>query len=185
MASAEEIYGALTRGRKEWENIREMCKQHKDGPFRKISRSKDSVLQKALYSGDVELVLMLLADAKLRFTGTHEFEDKLMKDVNIREETILHMAATQDSCLSAARKICKYADLLLLAENNVGEFPIFSAVRYGQIRMFKFLHSQMLNVIRDEEYLLSDFYKIFNERKNEHYTILHIAIYNEHFGMFL
>ena len=176
--SAEEIYGALTR--KDWKEVRELCKKHPEGLFLKLSSSRDSVLQKALYSGDVELVLGLLADANERFPERQVFEDKLKDDVNIIKNTALHVAATQDSCILAAAKIFKYAGHLLFAQNNRGEFPVFSAVRYGQLKMFKYLDSKIFEAVPDEEFRLS-LYKLSNERGI--YTILHVAIYNEHFGM--
>nr|XP_017238219.1 PREDICTED: uncharacterized protein LOC108211199 isoform X1 [Daucus carota subsp. sativus] len=162
--------------------VRELCKNHRDGPFLKLSSSRDSVLQKALYSGDVELVLALLDDAYENFREGQAFEDKLKDDVNVIKNTALHVAATQDSCILAAAKIFDYAGHLLFAQNNRGEFPVFSAVRYGQLNMFKFLDSKIFEAVGDEDFRLS-LYKLSNERGT--YTILHVAIYNEHFELAL
>lgn len=177
--AAEDMYAALTQ--KDWQKVIDLCNQHPEGPFLKLSRGRDSVLQKALYAGDVELVLALLDNAKNRFSERKDFEDRLTNDVNIINNTILHVAATQDSCLEAAVKIYEFSGHLLFARNNRGEFPIFSATRYGQFNMFKFLNKKIMDVVSDEERRLQLFYKVSKE--HEFYTILHVAIYNEHFGM--
>ncbi|XP_074379866.1 uncharacterized protein LOC141721033 [Apium graveolens] len=179
---AEDVYAALTR--KDWQKVIDLRNQHPEGPFLKLSHSRDSVLQKALYAGDVELVLALLDDAKKRFSSVREeFEDRLTHDVNIINNTILHVAATQDSCLEAAIKIYEFSGHLLFAQNNRREFPIFSATRYGQFNMFKFLNQKIMEVVPDEECRLQLFYKVSKE--HETYTILHVAIYNEHFELAL
>ncbi|XP_074336965.1 uncharacterized protein LOC141674139 [Apium graveolens] len=136
---------------------------------------------KALYAGEVHLVLDLLKDANILFG---DLTNKLLGDFNLKKNTLLHVAATQDSCLEAARSICEYTDYnLLFAQNHKGEFPIFSAVRYGQIEMFKFLHSKYIHYVPKEEFRNSFVYKISDERAT--YTILHVAIYNEHFELAL
>ncbi|KAK1393306.1 hypothetical protein POM88_012362 [Heracleum sosnowskyi] len=179
--SAEEIYVALIR--EDWEKVKFLCHQHDDGPFVNISRNKDSVLQKALYAGEAKLVLELLEDAYKRFKESRVFLDKLLRDVNTMGNTTLHVAATQDSCISAAVQIYEYANHLIFSPNNKGEFPIFSAVRYGQLNMFKFLHTKITKIVPDEEERNLFIYKVSNE--HETYTILHVAIYNEHFELAL
>lgn len=174
--SGEALYRALTQ--KDGPKVRELCQKHPEGPFLALTQRRDSVLQKALYSRQVDLVLHLLADAKQRWQ--QDFHKKLGEHVNIRKSNILHVAATHDSCIQAAIKILEYADHLITFQNEVGESPIFLAVRYGQLKMFKFLNSQIMKIAPDEDYRLS-FYKISTESKT--YTILHVAIYNEHFGM--
>lgn len=132
MSAAKNIYRALIR--KDWQTVKVLCNQHRDGPFVKISRRGDSVLQKALYAGEVDLVLALLKDASTHFREPRVLLiNKLLGDVNFKKNTILHVAATQDACVRAAVSICEYTDNLLFAQNKKGEFPIFSAVRYGQL----------------------------------------------------
>lgn len=177
--SGEDIYAALTE--KDRPKVRKLCEEHTEGPFLKLTQRKDSVLQKALYSTQVDLVLELLSDAKERWP--QHFYKKLGEQVNKTNNNILHVAATHVSCIRAAQKILKYAPHLLTSENNAGERPIFIAARYGQFKMFKFLNRQIINIVPDiEDRLL--FYKLSNKR-GESYTILHQAIHREHFGIYL
>ncbi|KAK1393342.1 PGG domain-containing protein [Heracleum sosnowskyi] len=177
--SGEDIYAALTQ--KDEAKVRELCWEHPDGPFHKLTRRRDSVLQKALYSTQVDLVLVLLSDAKKRWQ--RDFYKKMGEHVNKTDNNILHVAATHDSCIRAAKKIVKYAPHLLTLENNRGERPIFIAARYGQFKMFKFLNRQLINLVPDVEDRLS-FYQLYNKR-GESYTILHQAIHSEHFELAL
>ncbi|KAL8088168.1 uncharacterized protein LOC141696718 [Apium graveolens] len=172
------IYAALTK--EDAKTVRDMCQEHAEGPFLVLNQFGDSVLQKALYSGQVDLVLDLLNDANQRWP--QGFRKKLGDHVNVRKNNVLHVAATQDSCLRAAHKIFQLADHLLTLENNDGETPLFLAARYGQLKMFTFLNSQIQNLVSDEEDSLS-FYQFSGERKK--YTVLHLAIYKEHFVLAL
>ncbi|KAK1393309.1 hypothetical protein POM88_012365 [Heracleum sosnowskyi] len=127
--SGEAIYRALTQ--KDGRKVRELCQGYPEGPFLALTQRRDSVLQKALYSRQVDLVLDLLADAKQRWQ--HDFHKKLGEHVNIRKNNILHVAATHDSCIQAAIKILEYADHLITSQNDVGESPILLAVRVGLV----------------------------------------------------
>lgn len=177
--SGEAIYHALTQ--KDGPKVRELCKKHHEGPFQKLTQRKDSVLQKALYSTQVELVLQLLDDAEKRWGEA--FFRKLGEHSNTRNNNVLHVAATHDSCIPAAAKILEYEPHLITLVNDSGESPIFIAVRYGQFNMFKYLNHQIKKLVPDMENRLSFYYKVTNEDKSQ--TILHQAIHNEHFGIFL
>lgn len=87
------------------------------------------------------LFLALLDDAKKRWPHQDHFKMKLVQDVNTTENNIVHVAATQDFCIQAVIKVLEHAPKLLTSPNGRGETPIFPAVRYGQIKMFKFLKS--------------------------------------------
>lgn len=181
----EKVYAALTR--RDSEKVRELCSKHrtKAGPFLKLTERRQSVLQKALYSTQVDLVLKLLEDAEKRW-GRRNIERKLVMDVTANQDTIIHVAATHDDCIPAVEKIFNWTTQLLFYYNNKGESPIFNAVRYGQLKMFDFLNREYIKAFPDDEDRLS-MYTATDESssKGKYYNILHVAIYNEHFGMFL
>ncbi|KAL1823136.1 hypothetical protein ACET3Z_009914 [Daucus carota] len=176
--SGEAIYFALTR--LNCGKVRKLCMEHPEGPFLELTQRRDSVLQKALYSKQVDLVLDLLQDARVRWL--QDFHKKLGDHVNREGNNILHVAATHDSCLSAAVKILNYAGHLLTFKNDVGETPIFLAVQYGQMNMFKYLNHQ-IEIIAPDPGRRLPFYKKAN--RYETYTILHEAMYNDHFELAL
>lgn len=176
----EDVYGALTR--MDTEKVRELCMKHREGPFLTLTERRQSVLQKALYSIQVELVLNLLDDAQQRWSSG-DFERKLVGDVTAQKDTLIHVAATHDACIPAVKKIFQWTTQLLFWEDDKGESPIFNAVRYGQLNMFHFLNREIINTIPDPQTRLSK-YKASNKTTGKHYNILHVAIYNEHFGMF-
>lgn len=189
-----QLYDALMK--KNCRKVLELCQKYSDGPFYTLTKRKDTVLHLALYSMQVDLVLSLLQEDYVT-----PDQRKKMNHQNSSGNTILHEAATQDNCIAAARRIMELEPQLLSIPNKKGEPPIYRAVRYGQMDMFKFLNRQVEQFFPVEEHR-TRFYKnkrseyaskkkkatsgtSKNKKVDPTYTILHISIYNEHFGTYV
>ncbi|XP_030970656.1 ankyrin repeat and sterile alpha motif domain-containing protein 1B-like [Quercus lobata] len=132
---------------------------------------EDTVLHKAAYSKQADLVLSLLEDLP-------SCPDDKMRRKNRSGNTILHEAATLDhgSSVKVAEEMIKRDQELLRMRNELGETPLFRAARYGKSEIFNFLAGESLKLNHGEK----DMQK-FVQRVDKT-TILHIAILSQHFG---
>jgi hypothetical protein len=166
-----ELYKALlTIENKEME-VMELCARFDEHAFHILSIHNDTVLHKAIYAKQANLVLRLL-EALPR--GRHL--DK-MTHQNEAGNTILHEAATldQENSVEVATKMLEKAPELLCMTNKLGETALFRAARYGKTGIFNFLAKKILEH-HDEASLQRSI------QRNDKTTILHIAILSQHFG---
>lgn len=151
----------------------ELCRQEStsDGPLHVTSIHKDTVLHLACYSKQPhlaeELVQLLPNNPNLRLT-------KLKNDVG---NTVLHEAATSNSLTQVATVMIAKQRKLLTKRNILGETPLFRAVRFGKIKMFKLLAHE---VDKDNQEVRKE-----QLQSKDGTSILHIAVITEHFGEFL
>ncbi|KAL6321462.1 hypothetical protein AAG906_018398 [Vitis piasezkii] len=148
----------------------ELCRQEStsDGPLHVTSIHKDTVLHLACYSKQPhlaeELVQLLPNNPNLRLT-------KLKNDVG---NTVLHEAATSNSMTQVATVMIAKQRKLLTKRNILGETPLFRAVRFGKIKMFKLLAHE---VDKDNREVSKE-----QLQSKDGTSILHIAVITEHFG---
>ena len=167
--SVKDLYNALKY--KKYSEVRRICHDHPEYVLQKISVFNDTALHMAAQSKQTDLVLdslkILFADCNRRLSG-------IKKDDG---NTVLHEVATSDVMKDAGEELLKRDEkLLLTASNNLGEKPIFCAVRYGQSQMFEFLADKMeLEKLSEEE-------SKAHSRRNDGTTVLHISMTAECFG---
>ncbi|XP_034710623.1 uncharacterized protein LOC117933370 [Vitis riparia] len=147
-----------------------LCREAPDGPLHITSIHKDTVLHLACYSKQRDLALELV---RLLPNNLNQPLTEVRNDVR---NTILHEVATSNRMADVAVEMLKKEPMLLSARNNLGETPLFRAVRFGKIRMFNLLADE---VDKDHD----------QEGGKEHFqskdktSILHIAIITEHFEL--
>ncbi|KAL6320855.1 hypothetical protein AAG906_008855 [Vitis piasezkii] len=149
----------------------ELCRQEStsDGPLHVTSIHKDTVLHLACYSKQPhlaeELVQLLPNNPNLRLT-------KLKNDVG---NTVLHEAATSNSLTQVATVMIAKQRKLLTKRNILGETPLFRAVRFGKIKMFKLLAHE---VDKDNQEVRKE-----QLQSKDGTSILHIAVITENFDL--
>jgi hypothetical protein len=163
-----ELYKALLK--EEAEKVIQLCEGIEDHALHILTIHKDTVLHKATYSKQANLVLSLL-DAL-----PHHHLYKITR-TNHAGNTILHEAATLDqkNSIEVATKMLEKAPELLSMTNKLGETALFRAARYGKTEIFNFLADKILE--HHDEASQQPFIQ-----RNDKTTILHIAILAQHFG---
>ncbi|GMP75632.1 hypothetical protein CsSME_00032643 [Camellia sinensis var. sinensis] len=170
-----ELYRALLSGNEN--RVIELCKQVQNGPLHELTIHHDTVLHMATYGKQDELVLSLLREVPE--TENHMF----LAAKNDIGNTILHDAATSNKLIPAAQEMLRRVPALLHERNRIGETALARAARYGKMEMFKFLDCEVKRTFmsdgkeEDGEEGHIDFY-----RREDKSTILHGAVYSEHFG---
>ena len=161
------LYDALLKEDKE--AVIKLCADMEDHALHILTIHEDTVLHKAAYSKQADLVLSLLKD----LPPCHG--NKLGRK-NRSGNTILHEAATLDqgSSVMVAEEMINRDQELLRMRNELGETPLFRAARYGKTEIFNFLADESLNYGEKE---MQQFVQ-----RNDKTTILHIAILSQHFG---
>ncbi|KAK4588487.1 hypothetical protein RGQ29_019477 [Quercus rubra] len=164
------LYDALLKEDKE--AVIKLCADMEDHALHILTIHEDTVLHKAAYSKQADLVLSLLKD----LPPCHG--NKLGRK-NRSGNTILHEAATLDqgSSVIVAEEMINRDQELLRMRNELGETPLFRAARYGKTEIFNFLADESLNYGEKE---IQQFVQ-----RNDKTTILHIAILSQHFGLAL
>ncbi|KAJ9679554.1 hypothetical protein PVL29_021465 [Vitis rotundifolia] len=134
----------------------ELCRQEStsNGPLHVTSIHKDTVLHLACYSKQHHLA-----------------EELLKNDVG---NTVLHEAATSNSMTQVATVLIAKQRKLLTKRNILGETPLFPAVRFGKIKMFKLLAHE---VDKDNQGASKE-----QLQSKDGTSILHIAVITEHFA---
>ncbi|KAI8000048.1 hypothetical protein LOK49_LG09G00217, partial [Camellia lanceoleosa] len=171
-----ELYRALLSGNEN--RVIELCKQVQNGPLHELTIHHDTVLHMATYGKQDELVLSLLREVPE--TENHMF----LAAKNDIGNTILHDAATSNKLIPAAQEMLRRVPALLHERNRIGETALARAARYGKMEMFKFLDCEVKRTFmsdgkeEDGEEGHIDFY-----RREDKSTILHGAVYSEHFGV--
>ncbi|CAN1334509.1 Ankyrin repeat-containing protein At5g02620 [Linum perenne] len=131
----------------------------------KITQSEDTALHIAVMNGKTDVVIRLVENMK-------GMASSILKTKNVKGNTCLHLAASigdVDMCHCIASR-----DWTLITEvNNDGETPLFLASLNGKKGAFFTLRSLA-------EGKLDDKYKLC--RRFDGNTILHSAIYGEHYG---
>ncbi|CAN1334507.1 Serine/threonine-protein phosphatase 6 regulatory ankyrin repeat subunit B [Linum perenne] len=134
----------------------------------KITQSEDTALHIAVMNGKTDVVIRLVENMK-------GMASSILKTKNVKGNTCLHLAASigdVDMCHCIASR-----DWTLITEvNNDGETPLFLASLNGKKGAFFTLRSLA-------EGKLDDKYKLC--RRFDGNTILHSAIYGEHYGLAL
>jgi hypothetical protein len=160
------LYKALLN--EDEEKVIRLCEGIEDHALHKLTIHNDTVLHKAAYSKQTNLVHRLLE--KLQ-SDDHLYKMTQIKNSN--GNTILHEAATLDqACI--AKEIFEKAPDLLSARNDLGETALFRAARYGKTECFNFLADEIIEYDEAGQ-------KPFVQR-NDKTTILHMAILAQHFG---
>ena len=160
------LYDALLKEDKE--AVIKLCADMEDHALHILTIHEDTVLHKAAYSKQAELVLSLLKDLPPCCVNK-------MRRKNSSGNTILHEAATLAHGSSVvAKEMIKRDQELLRMRNELGETPLFRAARYGKTEIFNFLANENLN------YGEKDMQQFV--QRNDKTTILHIAILSQHFG---
>ncbi|XP_028068462.1 ankyrin repeat-containing protein ITN1-like [Camellia sinensis] len=173
-----ELYRALLSGNEN--RVIELCKQVQNGPLHELTIHHDTVLHMATYGKQDELVLSLLREVPE--TENHMF----LAAKNDIGNTILHDAATSNKLIPAAQEMLRRVPALLHERNRIGETALARAARYGKMEMFKFLDCEVKRTFmsdgkeEDGEEGHIDFY-----RREDKSTILHGAVYSEHFDLAL
>ncbi|KAM3749757.1 hypothetical protein ACB098_05G211600 [Castanea mollissima] len=159
------LYEALMK--EDTKAVLKLCADMEDHALHILTIHEDTVLHKAAYSKQADLVLSLLKD----LPSCH---DNNLGRKNRSGNTILHEAATLDhrSSVKVAEEMIKRDRKLLREINELGETPLFRAARYGKTEIFNFL--------ADEEKDTQQ-----SVQRNDKTTILHIAILSQHFGLAL
>ncbi|KAF3947642.1 hypothetical protein CMV_026251 [Castanea mollissima] len=159
------LYEALLK--EDTKAVLKLCADMEDHALHILTIHEDTVLHKAAYSKQADLVLSLLKD----LPSCH---DNKLGRKNRSGNTILHEAATLDhrSSVKVAEEMIKRDQELLRMRNELGETPLFRAARYGKTEIFNFL--------ADEEKDMQQ-----SVQRNDKTTILHIAILSQHFGLAL
>ncbi|KAM4102273.1 hypothetical protein ACB094_05G211600 [Castanea mollissima] len=159
------LYEALMK--EDTKAVLKLCADMEDHALHILTIHEDTVLHKAAYSKQADLVLSLLKD----LPSCH---DNKLGHKNRSGNTILHEAATLDhrSSVKVAEEMIKRDQKLLRIRNELGETPLFRAARYGKTEIFNFL--------ADEEKDTQQ-----SVQRNDKTTILHIAILSQHFGLAL
>ncbi|XP_058084571.1 uncharacterized protein LOC131232356 [Magnolia sinica] len=150
-----------------WEEVVRVCKDNPRAQEAKITRSGDTALHVAIYSGReataIELVNLI----------AHKDLERILGMKNDQGNIALHLAATvemAEMCVCMARKV----PTLVKSRNNNGETPLFLAVLHGKKKTFISLHSKCPN--GDDISLC---------RRTDGNTILHCAIMGEYFDLAL
>ncbi|KAL7213609.1 hypothetical protein ACSBR2_016189 [Camellia fascicularis] len=170
-----ELYRALLSGNEN--RVIELCKQVQNGPLHELTIHHDTVLHMATYGKQEELVLSLLREVP-------ETENHMLEAKNDIGNTILHEAATSNKLIPAAQEMLRRVPTLLHERNRSGETALARAARYGKMEMFKFLDCEVKRTFmsdgkeEDGEEGHIDFY-----RRDDKSTILHGAVYSEHFDL--
>ncbi|KAI7999315.1 Ankyrin repeat-containing protein ITN1 [Camellia lanceoleosa] len=142
----------------------------------------------ATHGKQEELVLSLLREVP-------ETENHMLAGKNDVGNTILHDAATSNKLILTAREMLRRVPALLHEHNRSGETALARAARsgetalaraarYGKMEMFKFLDGEVKRTFtsdgkeEDGEEGHIGFY-----RRDDKSTILHGAVYSEHFGV--
>ena len=161
------LYDALLK--EDTEAVIKLCADMEDHALHILTIHEDTVLHKAAYSRQADLVLSLLKD----LPPCHG--NKLGRK-NRSGNTILHEAATLDqgNSVIVAEEMINRDQELLRMRNELGETPLFRAARYGKTKIFNFLADESLNYGEKE---MQQFVQ-----RNDKTTILHIAILSQHFG---
>ncbi|KAK7832036.1 ankyrin repeat-containing protein bda1 [Quercus suber] len=164
------LYEALLK--EDTKAVLKLCADMEEHALHILTIHEDTVLHKAAYSKQADLVLSLLKD----LPSCH---DNKLGRKNRSGNTILHEAATldQESSVKVAEEMIKRDQELLRMRNELGETPLFRAARYGKTEIFNFLADESLN------YGEKDMQKFV--QRNDKTTILHIAILSQHFGLAL
>ena len=161
-----ELYKALLN--EDEEEVIKLCEDIEDHALHKLTIHNDTVLHKAAYSKQTNVVHRLLK--KL------QSDDHLYKMTQIKNSagnTILHEAATLDQAY-IAKEIFEKAPGLLSERNDHGEIALFRAACYGKTESFNFLADKIKEFDEARQ-------KPFVQR-NDKTTILHMAILAQHFG---
>jgi hypothetical protein len=169
------LYKALLK--EEADQVIQLCEGIEDHALHKLTVHNDTVLHKATYAKQGDLVLRLL-DAlphHLLMTSKKGIGNTILRKNDIGN-TILHEAATldQENSVTVATKMLEKAPGLLSETNNIGETALFRAARYGKTEIFHFLAQKILG---DDEAKQKPFIQ-----RTDKTTILHIAILAQHFG---
>jgi ankyrin repeat protein len=162
-----ELYKALLRD--DAEKVIGLCERIDENALHVLTIHNDTVLHKATYAKQANLVLRLLEALPLRHL------DKMTRK-NDSGNTILHEAATldQEKSVDVATKMLEKAPELLSMTNKLGETALFRAARYGKTKIFKFLADKIMEF---DEVLMQEFIQ-----RDDKTTILHNAILYQHFG---
>ena len=163
------LYRALLN--EEEQEVINMCNGLEDHALHELTIHKDTVLHKATYSKQANLVSRLFEDLPACHLNK-------MTRTNQAGNSILHEAATlNEACsVSIAREMLNRAPELLSMRNKLGETALFQAARYGKIDIFNFLANEITTKEHDETTQ-----RPFVQR-NDKTTILHMAILSQHFG---
>ena len=124
------LYQALLN--EEAQEVINMCNGLEDHALHELTIHKDTVLHKATYLKQANLVLKLLED----LPACHL--DKMTR-TNQTGNTILHEEATLDQAYSV-----DIAREMLNRAWGVGETALFWAARYGKIQIFNFLANEIV-----------------------------------------
>ena len=132
-----ELYKALWKD--EPEKVIRLCERIDDHAFHILTIQNDTVLPKATYAKQANLVLRLLEALPRHHLSKMTHQNKT-------GNTILHEAATldQENSVDVAKKMLEKAPELLRMTNKLGETALFRAARYGKTEIFNFLTKKML-----------------------------------------
>ncbi|XP_030969542.1 uncharacterized protein LOC115989803 isoform X2 [Quercus lobata] len=169
------LYEALLE--EDTKEVLKLCADKEDHALHILTIHQDTVLHKAAYSKQADLVFSLLKDLP-------PCHDNKLRLKNHSGNTILHEAATLSSSdheisVKVAEEMIKRDQELLRMRNELGETPLFRAARYGKSEIFNFLAGESLKLNYGEKDMQQ-----FVQRDDKT-TILHIAILSQHFGLAL
>ncbi|KAL6320803.1 hypothetical protein AAG906_008803 [Vitis piasezkii] len=131
----QRLYDALKN--QNAKEVIQLCQKAPDGPLHITSIHKDTVLHLACYSKQRDLALQLV---RLLPNNLNQPLTEVKNDVG---NTILHEVATANRMADVAMVMLAKEPMLLSARNILGETPLFRAVRFGKIHMFKLLADEV------------------------------------------
>ncbi|XP_059625908.1 uncharacterized protein LOC132268979 [Cornus florida] len=147
----------------DWEDVVNLYKNHPEVHKSKITRSGDTALHIAISDGKEHIVEQLV-----KLMSSKE----ALNVKNERGNTPLHFAASLGQARMCERIATKDSKLIGV-RNNDSETPFFLAALHGNKDAFLLLHSICGSI--EQGYL--------NCRRNDGETVLHVAIYGDHFDL--
>lgn len=171
----EKLFKDAMKGR--WQDVADTYGKDKKVHETKITWAGDTLLHLAVSSG-VEKNVTLLMDCIRK--EPEEYRCKILKTQNERGDTALHIAAALGMvgvCLDMAKL---HPTMVVQSFNGRKETPLFKAVRHGQKKAFFALHF----VVAREGRLGREGPWREGLRREGGDTILHNAIFAEHFGKY-
>nr|XP_010937355.1 E3 ubiquitin-protein ligase MIB2-like [Elaeis guineensis] len=160
------VYAAVMEGK--WRDVAHIYKTNKSVPTT-INRVGDTILHLAILMGIQKGVIELMTLMEEQDKGRME---NILQTKNDWGNTTLHQAAfmgMEEVCAFIAEHHCKKK--VVLPRNNLGETPLHVAVLHGHEKAFLALQK----VIDRQHWREVD-------RKYGGDTVLHSAIFREHFG---
>lgn len=156
----------------QWEDVADAYEKYPQIQEVKVTNSKDTALHIAVAAGQTDTVLKLVGNMG-------ENASDVLKLRNEAGNTALHLAATLGN-VAMCHCMASKGPKLVAVRNNEGETPLFLAALNGKKSAFLCL------LLFDQENK-DDENKVDSRaaicRKNNGDTILHSAIFGEHFSM--